>query len=233
MNVKLRMLSAGVLFFIGQNVTAQKAKDTSSIRDIEGVVVTALGIKREEKSLGYAASKVKSEDLTQVASQNFVNSLSGKVSGLQVISSGGAPGQASRLVIRGGNKSLTNSNEPLYVIDGIPVTNANDGDFNNNGVINTTVTGIASPNRVADINPDDIENVTILKGAAGAVLYGNRGSNGVVVITTKSGKVRGGKPVITFTTKIGVDNVLKLPDYQTVYAQGNNGVYAEGTSLSF
>lgn len=107
---------------------------------------------------------MKSEDLTQVASQNFVNSLSGKVSGLQVISSGGAPGQASRLVIRGGNKSLTNSNEPLYVIDGIPVTNANDGDFNNNGVINTTVTGIASPNRVADINPDDIENVTILKG---------------------------------------------------------------------
>ena len=127
MNVKLRVLSAGVLFFIGQNVTAQKAKkDSSSIRDIEGVVVTALGIKREEKSLGYAASKVKSEDLTQVASQNFVNSLSGKVSGLQVISSGGAPGQASRLVIRGGNKSLTNSNEPLYVIDGIPISNAND-----------------------------------------------------------------------------------------------------------
>ncbi|MCL1673421.1 SusC/RagA family TonB-linked outer membrane protein [Elizabethkingia ursingii] len=227
MNVKLRMLSAGVLFFIGQNVTAQKAKkDTSSIRDIEGVVVTALGIKREEKSLGYAASKVKSEDLTQVASQNFVNSLSGKVSGLQVISSGGAPGQASRLVIRGGNKSLTNSNEPLYVIDGIPISNANDGNAN-------TVSGIASPNRAADINPDDIEDVTILKGAAGAVLYGNRGSNGVVVITTKSGKVRGGKPVITFTTRIGVDNVLKLPDYQTVYAQGNNGVYAEGTSLSF
>ncbi|AQX13712.1 MULTISPECIES: SusC/RagA family TonB-linked outer membrane protein [Elizabethkingia] len=227
MNVKLRLLSAGVLFFAGQHITAQTAKkDTSSVKDIEGVVVTALGIKRAEKSLGYAASKVNSEELTQVANQNIVNSLSGKVAGLQVIASGGAPGQASRLVIRGGNKSLTNSNEPLYVIDGIPISNANDGNSN-------TVSGMASPNRVADINPEDIENVTVLKGSAGAVLYGNRGSNGVIVITTKSGKVRGNKPVITFTTRIGTDNALKLPEYQTVYAQGNNGVYAEGTSLSF
>ncbi len=147
-----------------------------------------------------------------MANQNIVNSLSGKVAGLQVIASGGAPGQASRLVIRGGNKSLTNSNEPLYVIDGIPISNANDGNSN-------TVSGMASPNRVADINPEDIENVTVLKGSAGAVLYGNRGSNGVIVITTKSGKVRGNKPVITFTTRIGTDNALKLPEYQTVYAQ--------------
>lgn len=207
-------------------VNAQKV-DTARTQDIEGVVVTALGIKREQKAIGYATTKINNDDLTQTASQNIINSLSGKVSGLQVISSGGAPGMASRLVIRGGAKSLTNSNEPLYVVDGVPISNADDGTAAN------TVEGMASPNRAADINPDDIESVTILKGAAGAVLYGNRGSNGVIIITTKSGKSRAGKPVIEFSTKLGIDNALKLPEYQTEYAQGTNGKYAEGTSYSW
>ena len=204
----------------------EKPKDSVKVKEIGEVVITALGIKRDNKSLGYSTTKVGGDDLSKVGNQNLVNSLSGKAAGLQVISSGGAPGSGSRLVIRGGAKSLTNSNEPLYVIDGVPITNANDGNSN-------TVTGISSPNRAADINPDDIESINILKGAAGAVLYGNRGSNGVILITTKSGKSRAGKPQITLSTQVAVDNALVLPDFQTVYAQGERGVYGEATPLSW
>jgi len=211
-------------FVIGN--AQEKPKDSVKVKEIGEVVITALGIKRDNKSLGYSTTKVGGDDLSKVGNQNLVNSLSGKAAGLQVISSGGAPGSGSRLVIRGGAKSLTNSNEPLYVIDGVPITNANDGNSN-------TVTGISSPNRAADINPDDIESINILKGAAGAVLYGNRGSNGVILITTKSGKARAGKPQITLSTQVAVDNALVLPDYQTVYAQGSRGVYGEGTSYSW
>ncbi|OXB16053.1 SusC/RagA family TonB-linked outer membrane protein [Flavobacterium reichenbachii] len=195
--------------------------------ELESVVVTALGIKKSDKAVGYATTKLSGNDITKGNNQNVVSALSGKVSGLQVTASGGAPGQASRLVIRGGNKSLTGANEPLYVIDGIPMSNANDGNGN-------TVIGFNSPNRASDINPNDIASVTILKGAAGAVLYGNRGSNGVVLITTKTGSGKEGKPVIEFNSSVGVDDALVLPDFQTEYAQGSNGVtYAEGGSRSF
>ena len=221
-NVLAVVLSSS--FVIGN--AQEKPKDSVKVKEIGEVVITALGIKRDNKSLGYSTTKVGGDDLSKVGNQNLVNSLSGKAPGLQVISSGGAPGSGSRLVIRGGAKSLTNSNEPLYVIDGVPITNANDGNSN-------TVTGISSPNRAADINPDDIESINILKGAAGAVLYGNRGSNGVILITTKSGKARAGKPQITLSTQVAVDNALVLPDYQTVYAQGEQGVYREATSLSW
>ena len=165
-NVLAVVLSSS--FVVGN--AQEKQKDSAKVKEIGEVVITALGIKRDNKSLGYSTTKVDGDDLSKVGNQNLVNSLSGKAPGLQVISSGGAPGSGSRLVIRGGAKSLTNSNEPLYVIDGVPITNANDGNSN-------TVTGISSPNRAADINPDDIESINILKGAAEAVLYGNRGSN--------------------------------------------------------
>ena len=198
---------------------AQKSKvDTAGTKNIEGVVVTALGIKKTEKSLGYSATNLSSDDIVKTPTQNVVNALSGKVAGLQVIASNGAPGSASRLVIRGGAKSLTGNNEPLYVIDGMPISNANDG----NGASNT-VTGFASPNRAADINPDDIESITVLKGASAAVLYGNRGSNGVVIITTKSGKSKSGKPVFEYSSQTSFENALVLPDYQTKYAQGTAG----------
>ena len=221
-NVLAVVLSSS--FVIGN--AQEKPKDSVKVKEIGEVVITALGIKRDNKSLGYSTTKVGGDDLSKVGNQNLVNSLAGKSPGLQVISSGGAPGSGSRLVIRGGAKSLTNSNEPLYVIDGVPITNSNDGNSN-------TVTGISSPNRAADINPDDIESINILKGAAGAVLYGNRGSNGVILITTKSGKARAGKPQITLSTQVAVDNALVLPDYQTAYAQGEQGVYREATSLSW
>ena len=187
---------------------AQKSKtDTVKTKDIEEVVVTALGIKKAEKSLGYASAKVGSDELVKVNNQNVLNSLGGKVAGVQVVASNGAPGSASRLIIRGGAKSLTRDNEPLYVVDGVPISNSNDGNSN-------TVTGIATPNRAADINPNDIESITVLKGSAGAVLYGNRGSNGVVLITTKTGK--GSKLSVEYNTQVGFDEALVLPDYQTV-----------------
>ena len=210
-NVLAVVLSSS--FVIGN--AQEKPKDSVKVKEIGEVVITALGIKRDNKSLGYSTTKVGGDDLSKVGNQNLVNSLSGKAAGLQVISSGGAPGSGSRLVIRGGAKSLTNSNEPLYVIDGVPITNANDGNSN-------SVTGISSPNRAADINPDDIESINILKGAAGAVLYGNRGSNGVILITTKSGKARAGKPQITLSTQVAVDNALVL--FQIIRQSMHRGV---------
>ena len=202
---------------------------TRQAANIDEVVVTALGIRREKRSLGYSVAQVNGEDLTKSNNQNLVNSLNGRVAGVQVVSSGGAPGQASRIVIRGGAKSITGNNEPLFVIDGIPMSNANDGSGSS-----TEVEGVATPNRAADINPDDIETMSILKGSAASVLYGNRGANGVVLITTKSGKGKGGLPVVTFNSTVGFDNALKLPDFQKVYAQGSNSAtYAEGGSRSF
>ena len=232
--IKAKVGDVLVITFVGMQDATVKVGASNSVNvklqggnTLDEVVVTAFGIKKKDRALGYATSVVGNNDITRGGNQNFVNSLGGKVAGLQVTASGGAPGQASRLVIRGGNKSITNSNEPLYVIDGVPISNSNDGNGN-------TVTGFASPNRAADINPNDIESVTVLKGSAGAVLYGNRGSNGVILITTKSGKSNNGSPTIEFTSQLAVDDALVLPDYQTEFAQGNNDVlYAEGGSRSF
>lgn len=197
-------------------------------RQLGEVVVTALGIRRERRALGYSVTEVKGDVVNEVPNQNIANSLNGKVSGLQVIASSGAPGEASRVVVRGGNKSLTGNNEALWVVDGVPISNDNDGNGANN-----EVEGVATPNRAADINPDDIASVTVLKGSAASVLYGNRGSNGVILITTKSGRSVDGKAVVTFTTSNGFDKPLRLPSFQSVYAQGLNGVYSEGGSRSY
>jgi TonB-linked SusC/RagA family outer membrane protein len=193
------------------------------------VVVTALGIRREKRSLGYAVTDLKGEEVNQVPNQNVTNSLNGKVAGLQVVSSGGAPGSPNRVVIRGGAKSISGNNQALFVVDGVPVSNADDG-FGGS----TAVAGAATPNRIADINPNDIESVSVLKGSAASVLYGSRGSNGVILITTKSGKAKDGKAVITYDNSTGFDNPLRLPEYQTTYAQGTNvNTYSEGTSKNF
>lgn len=219
--------------YVSQNrpITSSGVINVALVGDSQGlneVVVTALGIRREKKALGFAVTEVKGESLANVGNQNVLNSMNGKVAGVQVISSGGSPGQAARIVIRGGNKSLTGNNEPLFVIDGVPISNANDGSSSA-----TEVEGVGSPNRSADVNPEDIETMTILKGSAAAVLYGNRGSNGVVLITTKSGKASKGKPVISFNSNFAVDNAIQMPDFQTEFAQGTAGVYQEGVSRSF
>ncbi|MGZ8539873.1 MAG: SusC/RagA family TonB-linked outer membrane protein [Chitinophagaceae bacterium] len=181
------------------------------------VVVTALGIKREKKALGYSAQEIKGEDLVASRQTNVVNALRGKVAGVQINSGGGAPGQGSRIIIRG-VKSLdpSRNNQPLFVIDGVLIDNST-----------TTVDDAGEirglSNRASDINPDDIESISVLRGGAATALYGQAGSNGVVLINTKTAKV--GKLNVNFTSTYGIDEVNKFPDVQTKYTQGFGGVY--------
>jgi len=144
------------------------------------VIVTAFGVKQQKKALGYAATEISNKELLESRQPNLVNALQGRVAGVQVNSTGGGPGQGARIVIRG-PKSALGSNQPLFVIDGVIVDNS------------TVVEGTGAAlrgmsNRMADINPDDIESMSILRGGAATALYGFRGSNGVIVITTKSAK---------------------------------------------
>ncbi len=159
------------------NVTLVSAENT-----LDEVVVTALGIKREKKSLGYATQEVDGEAVNTVKDPNFINSLSGKVAGIDVKSSG-TMGGSSNVVIRG-YSSLYGSNQALFVVDGVPISNAN----TNGGSQQSGRAGYDYGNAAADINPDDIESINVLKGGAATALYGSRAANGVIVITTKRGK---------------------------------------------
>jgi TonB-linked SusC/RagA family outer membrane protein len=181
------------------------------------VVVTAMGIRREKKALGYSTQEVKGEALTTTRQTNIVNALRGQVAGVQINSGGGAPGQGSRIIIRGiKSLDLDANNQPLFIIDGIQMDNGTT-------TVNTAGSLRGLSNRAADINPDDIESISILRGGAATALYGQAGSNGVVVITTKS--ARAGKMRISFTTTYGIDEVNKFPEVQRTFTQGNNGVY--------
>ena len=199
-------------------VNAQK-KDTVKTQDIEGVVVTALGIKREKKSLGYATQEVKGEDVNKNPTTNFLNNLSGQVSGLDIrqgTNFGGSINVTSR-----GFKSLTDSNQMLFVVDGVPILNTN---VNGANQIRGSF-GYDYGNAASDINPNDIETLNVLKGAAAAALYGSRAQNGAIIITTKKGK-KGNKGIgIDFSTSVTVGSVDKetFPEYQTEYGQGYNG----------
>ncbi len=196
---------------------------------LDEVVVTALGIKRDKKSLGYATQEVKGEAVSAVKSQNFVNSLSGKVAGLQIKPSG-TMGGSTQVIIRG-NASVSGNNQALFVIDGVPI---------DNGINNQIVTAIASEQRsqtsgrggydygnaASDINPDDIESINVLKGAAASALYGSRAANGVIMITTKKGTRKKGLGV-TINSSITVGEVDKstLPVYQKKYGAGYGPYY--------
>ncbi|GAA0560953.1 SusC/RagA family TonB-linked outer membrane protein [Chitinophaga japonensis] len=185
-------------------------------RNLEQVVVTALGIKREKRALGYAVQDIGGEELAVSRQTNVVNALQGKVAGVQISSGGGAPGQGARIIIRGINSlDPTKSNQPIFIVDGIPIDN------------DTYTTGGADTrgmsNRAADINPDDIESISILRGGAATALYGLRAANGAVVITTKSG--RAGRLRVSLTSTYGFDRVNKTPDVQTRFSQGYLGDY--------
>ncbi|OMP30259.1 MULTISPECIES: SusC/RagA family TonB-linked outer membrane protein [Mangrovimonas] len=185
---------------------------------LDEVVVTALGIKREEKALGYSVQSIKGEGMTEARESNISNAISGKVAGVQVTGTSGSVGSSSRIVLRG-NSSITGNNEPLYVVDGVPIDNRSFGNAGSGG-------GVDLPNGAADINPDDIESVTILKGPNAAALYGLRAGNGVIVITTKSGS--GAKKFgISINTNVTFSNPLLLPDYQNSYGQGGDPSYFE------
>ena len=192
---------------------------------LEEVVVTALGITREKKALGYTVQDVKGDDLVKASNPNVMTSLSGKVAGVEIRQSSGMPGAPSQVMIRGA-RSFSGSNSPLYVIDGMPI--ASDSDYGSN------VTGTAFSNRALDIDPNDIESINVLKGQAAAALYGLRASNGVIIITTKKGRGSAmGKPVVSFSSNFTADIVSRLPEIQTEYAQGVNGNFAPGNSYSW
>ncbi len=196
------------------------------IEELGEVVVTAMGISRSEKSLGYATQKVNSEELTQAASTNVATALQGKVSGIEINQSSGMPGSSSKITIRGA-RSFTGNNSPLYVIDGMPVASTADvgtGD---------SVSGADYANRGVDIDPNDIADIQILKGQAASALYGMRASNGVILITTKSGKGKVGKPEFNYNTSVSFEQIVTKPDIQTEYAQGTGGSYSPISSTSW
>ncbi len=199
---------------IGAESTINVTLSTDT-RQLGEVVVTALGIEREKKQLGYATQQLENETLTQGRDRSVLNSMQGKVAGVQISNLGG-PGSSTRVVIRG-NRSLTGSNQPLYVIDGIPINNdaIGTGDNLNNSV--------DAGNRANDINPEDVESMNILKGPAAVALYGSRAANGAIIITTKSGRnaaKAGKKAEITYSTSYSVENVLRLPEFQNQFGQG-------------
>lgn len=218
-----------VFTYIGQKEVRQTVGASNTINvqmtedaeALEEVVVTALGIKREEKSLGYSVQGIQGEGMTEARESNISNALSGKIAGgVQVTGTSGSVGASSRVVLRGGNSSITGNNEPLYVVDGIPIDNRSFGDAGSGG-------GVDLPNGAADINPDDIESVSVLKGPNAAALYGLRAGNGVIVITTKRGTA-GKKFGISVNTNVTFSNPpLLLPDYQNSYGQGGDPNYFE------
>ena len=185
---------------------------------LDEVVVTALGIRREEKALGYSVQSLKGEAMTEARESNISNALSGKIAGVQVTGTSGSVGASSRIVLRG-NSSITGNNEPLYVLDGVPIDNTS---FGNAGAFG----GVDLPNGAADINPDDIETVTVLKGPNAAALYGLRAGNGVIVITTKRGTA-GKRFSISVNSNVTFSNPLLLANYQNSYGQGGDPLYFE------
>lgn len=180
------------------------------------VVVTALGITRQKKSLGYAAQSVDAKELTESHQNNVVNALQGKVAGVTITSAGGGPGQGANILIRGVN-SLDLGTQPLFVVDGIPIDNSTSSQGTGGGL------PASMSNRAGDINPDNIESINILRGGAATALYGLRGANGVVVITTKS--AQSGTVKVNFSTTYGIDQVDKFPEVQSRFSQGYSGVY--------
>jgi len=220
-NYKINANTGDVLTFsyVGyqsQNITVGASNTVNATlqldNTLEEVVVTALGIKREEKALGYSIQKIDGQEFTEARESNLVNALSGKGSGIQVTNSSGSVGASSRIVLRG-NSSITGNNEPLFVVDGVPIDNTSFGNAGSSG-------GSDLPNGVADINPDDIESISVLKGPS--ALYGMRGANGVILITTKSGSNKDGTYSVTVNSNATFTNALILPDFQNSYGQGAN-----------
>lgn len=195
---------------------------------LDEVVVTAFGVKRDRKGLGYAVQDLKAEDLNTAGTTSLSSALQGKLSGVDIRPSSGAPGASSNITIRG-VRSFSGNNAPLYVVDGMPI--ASTPDFTNTA--NSIVTGSNVSDRSIDINPDDIESINVLKGQAAAALYGIRASNGVIVITTKRGSANSSRPVITISTDLSAERISRKFKHQEVYAQGVGGKYDPGASSTW
>lgn len=199
----------------------------SESRQIDEVVVTALGIKRSEKALSYNVQKVGADDLTTVKSTNFMNSLSGKVAGININASAAGMGGATRVVMRG-PKSIAQSNQALYVIDGVPMTNTSQGTDGNS--IYASQPGSEG---IADINPEDIESISVLSGPAAAALYGSAAAQGVVMITTKKGKE--GRVSVTVSHSSQFANPFRMPEFQNEYINkpGDNRSWGAKTASPY
>ncbi|MEO7982675.1 MAG: SusC/RagA family TonB-linked outer membrane protein, partial [Bacteroidota bacterium] len=191
-------------------------------RTMSEVVVTAFGIKKDKKTLGYGVAQVSAAELTQAHTTNITNALAGKVAGVRVSGSGGSF-TSSSIIIRGLN-TFTGNNQPLFVIDGIPIDNGGGGTPLQNGP--------STSSRAIDINQDDIESMSVLKGQAAAALYGSRAANGVILITTKKGKA-GQKSSVQFSTNYQIESVNRMPEYQNQYAEGNGGVFSAVSQASW
>ncbi|MEZ5018941.1 MAG: SusC/RagA family TonB-linked outer membrane protein [Bacteroidales bacterium] len=204
---------------VSETISGRTTIDVAMQTDMLGldeVVVTALGISRDKKALGYSVQDVTGDEIARAKETNIINSLQGRVSGAQITATSGAVGASSRIVIRG-ISSLSGNNQPLFVVDGIPISNADFGDTGTDGTNKGSGAG--------DINPDDIETLTILKGANASALYGSRASAGVIVITTKKGK-KGEKLAVNITNSTTFETPLRLPDFQNDYGQGNAGQFS-------
>ena len=197
------------------------------VTDLEAVVVTALGIKRAEKAIGYAAQSLNTGEVNDARSNNFVNALSGKVAGLSLISPSSGPLNSVRVTLRGDASLNPNGNNALIVLDGVPMNSS----MTSSGVGNAYQAGSGADvpvdfgNGISDINPDDIENITVLKGPAATALYGSRAGSGALIITTKSGAKKDGSIGITVNSNFSVNDVLRWPDYQHEYGQGTGKQY--------
>jgi TonB-linked SusC/RagA family outer membrane protein len=223
------------VLYVGMRLEEVEASDGIVIQlhenteELEGVVVTAMGISKEKKALGYAVQEVKSDELQKAANTNLVTALQGKVAGVDIVSSSGMPGASSKITIRGARSlSPDGNNTPLYVVDGLPIASMSDISTLN------SVTGSDYANRSLDLDPSDIESINILKGQAASALYGMRASNGVIVITTKNGKgMAKGKVSVNVSSNMSFDVVSTLPKFQTTYAQGMSGAYNPVASTSW
>ncbi|MBX2840296.1 MAG: SusC/RagA family TonB-linked outer membrane protein [Flammeovirgaceae bacterium] len=190
-------------------------------KQLDEIVVTALGVERETKALGYSVQEVQGAELTQAREANVVNSLAGRVAGVQVTGGNSGVGSTSMITIRGESSLIPGNNSPLFVVDGIPISN-NTTSNSSEGNMETDY-----GNGAADINPDDIESISVLKGANATALYGSRGANGVIIIQTKTGKGQKGIGV-SVNSNVTFENPLRIPQYQNSYGQGAGGEFEFG-----
>jgi TonB-dependent SusC/RagA subfamily outer membrane receptor len=224
--------SGGILVFsfIGlqtmeTEVGARSIIDVSLASDatqLNEVIVTAGGIQREVKSLGYGVERVGGDKVSQVSEPDALRAMSGKIAGVNIIGSSGAVGSATRITIRG-NSSLLGATQPLIVVDGIPYDNSSNATFNQ------LTGGGAYGSRFQDIDPNNIASINVLKGAAASALYGARGANGVLVITTKTGSSRPSKKgmEVSVSSSVSFEQISNLPDYQNTYGTGTGFNYSQ------
>lgn len=194
----------------------------SEMVGLDEVVVTAVGISREKRELGYNVQSVNTEVISSRPNADLVNSLSGRASGIQIISSAGDAGASTYLTIRGAH-SITGNNQPLFVVNGLPIIS---------GGGSGGIDGVTTSSRSIDLNPEDIESISVLKGGAATALYGVRAANGALIITTKSGKNLNARKV-EFHTSVGFDKISQVPAMQNIYSQGMDGVWVGGNAASF